>query len=76
LKRKFSVGILLALTLVCWGITVKKLNTMKPNEMAFNIEQISGYVSGPTTIGICQELYPNADIHAYLQRYHHLSLST
>ncbi len=75
-KREFSVGILLASILVSWGITVRKLNTLESNGMAYNIKKISGYVSRSSTVGVCQELYQNADIHTYFQRYHHLSLTT
>lgn len=67
----FSVGIL-----ACWGATFRKVSSIQPDVHSANAKQLRTLVPVASTIGICHDLYQHADIHANLQRYHQLSLST
>lgn len=76
LKTKIAVAGFAIATVCCWTFTIIKLTNIEHNEMAANAKEIKHYVSRASTIGICQNLYHDADIHTYLQRYHALSLTT
>ncbi|HWV33934.1 MAG TPA: hypothetical protein VN038_29965 [Dyadobacter sp.] len=66
-----SIGVL-----VCWGATFRKLATIQPDIHSANAKQLRTLVPSAATIGICHDLFQQANIHANFQRYHHLSLST
>lgn len=76
LKIKWSVVAFGAGIVCCWIVTDYKLNHLEGNMMAANAEEIKHYVMPTDEIGICQELYGLPDVHAYLQRYNRLSLTT
>ncbi|MCF0065693.1 glycosyltransferase family 39 protein [Dyadobacter chenwenxiniae] len=76
IKTKLAVAGFAIATVCCWTFTVIKLRNLEHNEMAANAKEIKHYVARASTIGICQNLYHDADIHTYLQRYHSLSLTT
>lgn len=75
LKKQLTIITLGIGTLVCWGATFWKLHTIEPDIYAANAKRLRTLVPSASTIGICHELFQRADIHANLQRYHHLSLS-
>ena len=75
--RKQFITIALSIgVLVCWGATFRKLTSIPPDVHSANAKQLRTLVPSAATIGICHDLFQRADIHANLQRYHHLSLST
>ncbi|MCF0043677.1 ArnT family glycosyltransferase [Dyadobacter fanqingshengii] len=76
LNTKMAVAGFSIAVVCCWTFTIIKLRNMEHNEMAANAKEIKHYVARASTIGICQNLYHEADIHTYLQRYHFLSLTT
>ena len=76
LRRSWSIAAFGAGIVCSWIITDFKLNNLEGNMMAANAEEIKHYVMPTDEIGICQELYGLPDVHAYLQRYNRLSLTT
>ena len=76
LRKSWSLAAFGAGTVCSWIITDFKLNNLEGNMMAANAEEIKHYVMPTDEIGICQELYGLPDVHAYLQRYNRLSLTT
>ncbi|MCE6990750.1 glycosyltransferase family 39 protein [Dyadobacter sp. CY323] len=76
LKPTYATIALVIATLVSWGVTVKKMNSPEKNVFASNAREMRHYVAKSSTIGVCHDLYHNADIHSNFQRYHFLSLTT
>ncbi|SKC19405.1 ArnT family glycosyltransferase [Dyadobacter psychrophilus] len=76
IKTKLTVAGFSIAIVCCWTFTIIKLTNIEHNEMAANAKELKHYVARASTIGICQNLYHDADIHTYLQRYHSLSLTT
>ncbi|OJV18678.1 MAG: hypothetical protein BGO21_24470 [Dyadobacter sp. 50-39] len=75
-KEQLAIIALSIGALACWGATISKLTTMEPDVHASNAKKLRTLVPSATTLGICHELFQQADVHANFQRYHHLSLST
>lgn len=74
-KQLTIIGLSIA-TLACWGATFQKLTTIQPDIYSANAKQLRTLVPSASTIGVCHDLFQRADIHANLQRYHRLSLTT
>jgi hypothetical protein len=74
--KKTSVILLGIAILGCWAITFKKVNSIEPDIMAENAKDLKKYLAPKSTIAVCHDLFQNADIHSYFQRYHLLSLTT
>ncbi|WAC10983.1 ArnT family glycosyltransferase [Dyadobacter pollutisoli] len=75
LAPKLSVLFFAVAIVGCWGITLKKVTSIQPDVMAENAKDVKKYAARASTIGVCHDLYQNADIHSYFQRYHLLSLT-
>jgi 4-amino-4-deoxy-L-arabinose transferase-like glycosyltransferase len=75
-KTKLAVTTFRVAILVCWVFTVFKLTNMEGNAMAANAKELKHYVARTSKIGVCHDLYQLPDVHAYLQRYLRLSLTT
>jgi hypothetical protein len=75
-KPLYATVALVIATLICWTVTVRKMYSIEENVMAANAKEMRRYMATSSTIGVCHDLYQNADIHAYFQRYHRLSLTT
>jgi 4-amino-4-deoxy-L-arabinose transferase-like glycosyltransferase len=76
LKKNLSIAILCIGILCCCTVMIKKVADPNPDVIAESAKRIKGFVAKEATIGICPDMYQNGTIHAYLQRYHLLSLST
>jgi hypothetical protein len=73
---RISVAVTIVGTLCCWGILARKVTVTERHVMVDNALQIMKYVPRASTLGVCQSMLSNADIYAYMQRYHRISLST
>ncbi|KAA0990652.1 ArnT family glycosyltransferase [Dyadobacter aurulentus] len=76
MRKSHFITATLFLCAGCWILTASKMIDSKSSVMAANALKLKKMVKRSSTIGICPELYQNADIHANLQRYHLLSLTT
>lgn len=76
LVKKFSIIPLAAAIVTCWIIMFQKINNPESNPTVSNVKVIQKYIPVSSTLGICPNLLSDADLHAYFQRYHQLSLST
>lgn len=76
LVKNFSVIPLTIAIGVCWLVMFRKIKNPEANPVVANIKTIQKYIPHSSTLGICPNLLPIADLHAYFQRYHRLSLST
>lgn len=74
-KKQLTIITLSIGTLACWGATFRKLTTIQPDIHSANAKRLRTLVPSAATIGICHDLFQRADIHANIQRYHHLSLT-
>jgi hypothetical protein len=74
-RKRMSILLLGIGCFLCWGLTAAKFATDKPDIVVQNAKDLRQMVPRGSTIGICHDLYQNADIHANFQRYHRLSLT-
>ncbi|WP_082489369.1 glycosyltransferase family 39 protein [Dyadobacter sp. Leaf189] len=76
LYSKLLLPALLVGCIACWTLTAFKVSRIEQDIMAGNALRIRKFVHRSATIGVCHELFQDANIHANFQRYHCLSLTT
>ncbi|WP_439559160.1 ArnT family glycosyltransferase [Dyadobacter sp.] len=76
LYNKLLLPALVAGCVACWVLTAFKVSHVEQDIMAENAVRVQKFVQRSSTIGVCHNLFQDANIHANFQRYHCLSLTT